>query len=288
MNWLTKFPPKIRTTIEGFLPRFKTPNNYWMKDPTTGRYVPRKEVEDNWFVIPGSDYHLSIPPKVRMESLFDDKTWVEIATPAKVYDPLNWRDRLRYTQRLKNARQETGSAEAVVLACGKIVGQAVVLAVHDFRFIGGTLGMAAAEMVIKGMREAIKRHTPFIMVTASGGARLQEGIFSLMQLPRTTIARDELREARLPYIVVLTNPTMGGVTASYGMLGDIHIAEPGALIGFAGQRVIESTIRQKLPPGFQSAEYLREHGMIDMVVHRKDLREVLGRLCRLLTIPLAA
>ncbi len=288
MNWLTKLPPKIRNTIEEFLPKFKTPDNYWMKDPTTGRYVPRKEVEDNLFVVPGSEYHLSLTPRARMESIFDDRTWEDIAAPADVHDPLRWRDRLRYTQRLRNARKETRNQDAVALAYGNILGCPAVLAVHDFRFIGGTLGMAAADAVVKGMREAVRRHVPLILFTASGGARLQEGIFSLMQLPRTTIAREELYDAKLPYIVVLTNPTMGGVTASYGMLGDIHIAEPGALIGFAGPRVIESTIRQKLPPGFQSAEYLREHGMIDMVVHRKNMRRVLGRLCKLLTLPLAA
>ena len=195
-------------------------------------------------------------------------------------DPLKFRDERRYTDRLKDARTKTGLNDAIKLGFGKLEGLPVVIGVQDFDFMGGSLGMAAGEAVIKGLETAAQKGTPFIMFAASGGARMQEGILSLMQLPRTTVAVEMLREARKPYIVVLTNPTTGGVTASYAMLGDVHIAEPGALIGFAGPRVIEQTIREKLPEGFQRAEYLKEHGMVDMVVHRHELRPTLARLCR--------
>ena len=198
-------------------------------------------------------------------------------------DPLKFRDERRYTDRLKDARSKTGTTDAIKLGYGKLDGLPVVIGVQDFDFMGGSLGMAAGEAVIKGLETAVDKATPFIMFAASGGARMQEGILSLMQLPRTTVAVQMLREAGKPYIVVLTNPTTGGVTASYAMLGDVQIAEPGALIGFAGPRVIEQTIREKLPEGFQRAEYLKEHGMVDMVVHRHELRATLANLCRLLT-----
>ncbi len=203
--------------------------------------------------------------------------------PQVPVDPLKFRDERRYTDRLKDARAKTGLADAIKLGLGKLEGLPVTIAVQDFDFMGGSLGMAAGEAVIKGMETAVDKGTPFILFAASGGARMQEGVLALMQLPRTTVAVQRLREAKRPYIVVLTNPTTGGVTASYGMLGDVHIAEPGALIGFAGPRVIEQTIREKLPEGFQKAEYLKEHGMVDMVVHRHELRATLANLCRLLT-----
>jgi acetyl-CoA carboxylase carboxyl transferase subunit beta len=215
--------------------------------------------------------------------LFDDGEFEEIEVPDVPADPLKFRDERRYADRLKDARQKTGLHDAVKLAFGALEGIAVTVGVQDFDFMGGSLGMEAGEAVIKGLETAVEKESPFIMFAASGGARMQEGILSLMQLPRTTIAVQELREARKPYIVVLTNPTTGGVTASYAMLGDVHIAEPGALVGFAGPRVIEQTIREKLPEGFQRAEYLRDHGMIDMVVHRHHLRPTLARLCSLLT-----
>jgi acetyl-CoA carboxylase carboxyl transferase subunit beta len=198
-------------------------------------------------------------------------------------DPLKFRDERRYTDRLKDARGKTGLADALLAGAGHLEGQRIVAAVQDFDFLGGSLGTAAGEGVIAAMRAAVKRETPFILFAASGGARMQEGILSLMQMPRTTVAVQELREAKLPYIVVLTHPTTGGVTASYAMLGDIQIAEPGALIGFAGPRVIEQTIREQLPNGFQRAEYLHAHGMVDMVVHRHELRGTLARVCNLLT-----
>jgi acetyl-CoA carboxylase carboxyl transferase subunit beta len=219
----------------------------------------------------------------RLKSIFDGGEWQDIALPEAATDPLKFRDERRYIDRLKDARAKTGLSDAVKLGAGELEGIPVVAGVQDFDFMGGSLGMAAGEAVIKGLETAAERGTPFIMFAASGGARMQEGILSLMQLPRTTVAVQVLRDARKPYIVVLTNPTTGGVTASYAMLGDVHIAEPGALIGFAGPRVIEQTIREKLPDGFQKAEYLLQHGMVDMVVHRHKLRATLANLCRLLT-----
>jgi acetyl-CoA carboxylase carboxyl transferase subunit beta len=214
--------------------------------------------------------------------MFDGETWLDVGVPEVWVDPLRFRDQRRYADRLKDARAKTGMNDAIKLGFGRLEGMPVVIGVQDFDFMGGSLGMAAGEAVVKGLETAVERGTPFIMFAASGGARMQEGILSLMQMPRTTVAVELLREAKKPYIVVLTNPTTGGVTASYAMLGDVHIAEPGALIGFAGPRVIEQTIREKLPSGFQRAEYLKEHGMVDMVVHRHELRAVLARICRLL------
>jgi acetyl-CoA carboxylase carboxyl transferase subunit beta len=224
-----------------------------------------------------------MPAKARLEALFDNGKWEDLPTPEVPVDPLKFRDVKRYTDRLKEYRAKTERPDCVRLAYGKLEALDVTVAVQDFEFIGGSLGMAAGEAIIAGMEAAIARRTPFIIFTASGGARMQEGMFSLMQMPRTTVAVRRLRQARLPYIVVMTNPTTGGVTASYAMLGDIHIAEPGAVIGFAGARVIEQTIREKLPDGFQRAEYLRAHGMVDMVVPRSEMRETLARLCSLLT-----
>jgi acetyl-CoA carboxylase carboxyl transferase subunit beta len=240
-------------------------------------------LEANLFVVPGSGFHMRLSPKARLDSLFDHATYEEIATPEVPLDPLKFRDVKRYTDRLKENKQKTGAPDAIKLAYGALEGMNIVAAVQDFDFLGGSLGMAAGEAIITGMMTAVERHTPFIIFTASGGARMQEGMFSLMQMPRTTIGVQRLRAAKLPYIVVLTNPTTGGVTASYAMLGDIHIAEPGAIIGFAGARVIEQTIRERLPEGFQRAEYLQVHGMIDMVVHRHEMRATLARLCALLS-----
>ena len=279
MNWIANVvPPKVRSLL-----RRETPENLWVKCPESGELVFHKDLEANLFVVPGSGYHMRLAPKGRLDNLFDDAFYEEIATPEVPLDPLKFRDVKRYTDRLKEYRLKTGAPDAVKLAFGKLRGMDIVVAVQDFDFLGGSLGMAAGEAIITGMTAAIERHTPFIIFTASGGARMQEGIFSLMQMPRTTIAVQRLRDAKLPYIVVLTNPTTGGVTASYAMLGDIHIAEPGAVIGFAGPRVIEQTIRERLPEGFQRAEYLEAHGMIDMVVKRQDLRPTLARICALLT-----
>ena len=259
------------------------PDNLWVKCPETGEMVFHKDLEANQFVFPGSGYHQRIDAKTRLRMLFDGGTWTPIAMPTVTVDPLRFRDERRYSERLKAAKAKTGLDDAITAGTGTILDTDAVVAVQDFDFMGGSLGMAAGEAFITAATHAADKKLPFILVAASGGARMQEGILSLMQLPRTTVAVERLKEARLPYIVVLTNPTTGGVTASYAMLGDIHIAEPGALIGFAGPRVIEQTIREKLPEGFQRSEYLREHGMVDMVVHRHELRQVLARLCRLMT-----
>jgi acetyl-CoA carboxylase carboxyl transferase subunit beta len=279
MNWISNV---VRPKIRSFLRR-ETPENLWIKCPETGQLVFYKDVEANQFVIPVSSYHMRMSAVARLKSMFDGETWLDVGVPEVPLDPLKFRDERRYTDRLKDARAKTGLNDAIKLGLGKLEGLPVVIAVQDFDFMGGSLGMAAGEAVIKGVETAVDKQTPFIMFAASGGARMQEGILSLMQLPRTTIAVQKLREAKKPYIVVLTNPTTGGVTASYGMLGDIHIAEPGALVGFAGPRVIEQTIREKLPDGFQKAEYLRDHGMVDMVVHRHKLRSTLAELCRILS-----
>ncbi|MGC1464170.1 MAG: acetyl-CoA carboxylase, carboxyltransferase subunit beta [Pseudolabrys sp.] len=279
MNWISNV---VRPKIRSFLRR-EVPENLWIKCPETGQLVFYKDVEANQFVIPSSNYHMRISASVRLKSLFDNGEFEDVALPEVPVDPLRFRDERRYVDRLKDARTKTGMQDAVKVGIGRLEGLTVTAAVQDFDFMGGSLGMAAGEAVVAGLETAVKRQTPFIMFAASGGARMQEGILSLMQLPRTTVAVQMLREARKPYIVVLTNPTTGGVTASYGMLGDVHIAEPGALIGFAGPRVIEQTIREKLPAGFQRAEYLAEHGMVDLVVHRHKLRATLADLCRLLT-----
>jgi acetyl-CoA carboxylase carboxyl transferase subunit beta len=278
MNWISN---TLRPKIRSFLRR-EVPENLWIKCPETGQLVFYKDVEANQFVIPGSNYHMRMSPPARLKSMFDNETWFDIAVPEVPLDPLKFRDERRYVDRLKDARAKTGLNDAVKLGFGKLDGFAVVIGVQDFDFMGGSLGMAAGEAVIRGLETAVEKGCPFVLFAASGGARMQEGILALMQMPRTTIAVQRIREARKPYIVVLTNPTTGGVTASYGMLGDVHIAEPGALIGFAGPRVIEQTIREKLPDGFQKAEYLRDHGMVDMVVHRHELRATIARLCRLL------
>jgi acetyl-CoA carboxylase carboxyl transferase subunit beta len=280
MNWISNV---VRPKIRNFLNRRESPENLWIKCPETGQLVFYKDVESNQFVIPGSNYHMRMGAMARLRSVFDNQTWFDIAIPDVPIDPLKFRDERRYTDRLKDARAKTGANDAIKLGYGKLDGLPVVVAVQDFDFMGGSLGMAAGEAVVKGLQTAVDKSTPFIMFAASGGARMQEGILALMQLPRTTVAVQMLREARQPYLVVLTNPTTGGVTASYAMLGDVQIAEPGALIGFAGPRVIEQTIREKLPEGFQRAEYLKEHGMVDMVVHRHELRATLSNLCRLLT-----
>jgi acetyl-CoA carboxylase carboxyl transferase subunit beta len=280
MNWISNV---VRPKIRSFLNRRDTPENLWIKCPETGQLVFYKDVEANNFVIPGSNYHMRMSAMARLKSIFDNETWFDIAIPDVPLDPLKFRDERRYADRLKDARAKTGTNDAVKLGYGKLEGLPVVIGVQDFDFMGGSLGMAAGEAVIKGLETAVDKGSPFILFAASGGARMQEGILSLMQLPRTTVAVQMLREACRPYLVVLTNPTTGGVTASYAMLGDVHIAEPGALIGFAGPRVIEQTIREKLPEGFQRAEYLKEHGMVDMVVHRQQLRATLANLCRLLT-----
>ena len=286
MNWINNV---VRPKIRSFLTtKREVPDNLWVKCPETGQMVFYKDLEANQFVVPGSNFHMRMGAPARLQLLFDDGEYEKIVVPDVFPDPLKFRDGRRYTDRLRDAKSSTELDDAVLVGEGRLDGQDIVAAAQDFRFMAGSLGMAAGEAVVTGMLSAVEKKTPFILFAASGGARMQEGILSLMQMPRTTIAVQRLREARLPYIVVLTDPTTGGVTASYAMLGDIHIAEPGALICFAGPRVIQQTIREQLPEGFQRAEYLLEHGMIDMVVHRHQMRETLSRLCQLLMVKDAA
>jgi len=283
VNWINNL---VRPKIRSFLTtKREVPDNLWVKCPESGQMVFYKDLEANQFVVPGSNYHMRMAAQPRLKSLFDGGEYTVVPAPEVIQDPLKFRDGRRYADRLRDAKAETHLGDAVIIGEGRLDGREVIAAAQDFRFMGGSLGMAAGEAVIAGMLRAVDKGTPFILFAASGGARMQEGILSLMQMPRTTIAVQRLREARLPYLVVLTDPTTGGVTASYAMLGDVHIAEPGALICFAGPRVIQQTIREQLPEGFQRAEYLLAHGMIDMVVHRHRLRDTLARLCKILTGP---
>jgi len=273
MSWLSR----VRSGIP-FLPKRQSAENLWHKCAKCGTMVFVKEWEENYSVCPRCNFHDRIGPIKRFEQLFDASEYELLAAPEVREDPLRFRDTKRYTDRLKAARAANGERDALVNARGKLGGRKVIIGVQDFAFMGGSMGIAVGASFVAGVRAAIHDKAPYILFTAAGGARMQEGILSLMQMPRTTVALAELREAGLPYIVVLTDPTTGGVTASYAMLGDVQFAEPGALIGFAGQRVIEQTIREKLPEGFQRAEYLLEHGMIDMVVSRGDLKERLAML----------
>lgn len=252
-------------------------DSLWHKCKGCGQMVFIKELEDNLYVCPHCEHHERIGPALRFRYLFDNGSHTLLPSPRVVDDPLKFRDQKPYPARLKAARAATGEPDAFLNASGNILGHKAVVGVQDFAFMGGSMGQAVGEAFISGVEAAIAARAPYIVFTASGGARMQEGILSLMQMPKTTVAIQMLRDAGLPYIVVMTDPTTGGVTASYAMLGDIQIAEPGALIGFAGQRVIESTIREKLPEGFQRAEYLLEHGMLDMVVPRHDLQAALAR-----------
>ncbi|MEJ0011460.1 MAG: acetyl-CoA carboxylase, carboxyltransferase subunit beta [Bauldia sp.] len=279
MSWISNV---VRPRIRSLLNKREVAQNLWVKCPETGEMVFHRDLEANHFVIPGSGYHMRMTTKQRLDHFFDGSEYTLAALPDVPIDPLKFRDERRYTERLRDARAKTGAVDAVQVATGTVEGVPLTAAVQDFAFMGGSLGMAAGEAIITGMLTAVEKKQPFVLFAGSGGARMQEGVFSLMQLPRTTVAVETLKDAKLPYIVVLTNPTMGGVTASYAMLGDVHVAEPGALIGFAGPRVIEQTIREKLPEGFQRSEFLREHGMVDLVVHRHKLRETIARLCRLL------
>ncbi len=279
MNWITSY---VRPKINSMLGRRDMPENLWIKDPETGEMVFHKDLEDNLWVIPSSGHHMKISARERLKSFFDDGEYETLENPKVVTDPLKFRDERRYTERLRDAKAKTNMEDAVLSGVGRVQGLELLATVQDFAFMGGSLGMAAGEAIVRAFETAVERRLPLVLYAASGGARMQEGILSLMQLPRTTVALDRLKEAGLPYIVVLTNPTTGGVTASYAMLGDVHIAEPGALIGFAGPRVIEQTIREKLPEGFQRAEYLRDHGMVDMVVSRLEMKGTIARLLKIL------
>ncbi len=275
MSWLTNFVrPKIRSLVE----RPQIPENLWAKCPACEQMIFHRDLETTQNVCPHCDHHMRVQPEVRFANLFDDGVYHTIELPKVAVDPLKFRDSKRYSDRLRDAQSKTGRTDAVIVAHGKIGGTPVVTLALDFAFMGGSMGLAVGEAMVAAAELATYQQAPLVVFPSSGGARMQEGILSLMQMPRTTIAVDMVREAGLPYLAVLTDPTTGGVTASFAMLGDITLAEPGAVIGFAGPRVIESTIRETLPDGFQKAEYLRDHGMVDMVVHRHEIRD------RLITI----
>lgn len=290
MNWINKVtPPGLKTIISS---RKDTPDDLWVKCPVSGELIYRSDLEQSWYVTPAGA-HLRISPRMRFRLLFDDERWEPIALPQVPVDPLRFRDDKPYPARLKAARAkvhgrdlkevEEGGApllqeDCMVAAYGKVGGVPCVVLVQDFDFMGGSLGMAAGEAFITAAQLALARKSAFVVCTASGGARMQEGTLSLMQMPRTTLAINDLSDARLPYVVVLTDPTSGGVSASYAMLGDVHIAEPGAMIAFSGPRVIEQTIRESLPKGFQRSEFLREKGQVDIVVDRRRLKASLARV----------
>lgn len=279
MSWISNFVrPKIRALVN----KPDAPENLWRKCLSCAQMIFHRELEANFLVCPHCGHHMRVEAKRRLEMLFDEGEYKTIELPDSPIDPLKFRDRKRYSDRLKEAQSKTESKDAVLVAHGKMGGMAVVAAAFDFSFMGGSMGIAVGDGLLAAARLAVLQEAPLIAIPASGGARMQEGILSLMQMPRSVIAVNQVKEAGLPYIVLLTDPTTGGVSASFAMLGDIAIAEPGAIIGFAGQRVIEETIRETLPAGFQRAEYLLEHGMVDMVVHRRDLRDTIVRLLKLL------
>lgn len=281
MNWINNVVrPKIQRV---FTKKQQAPDNLWHKCTSCGEMIFHRDLDAAQRVCPACDHHMRIGTKERFAALFDRGEYQLVDVGQVVLDPLKFRDQKKYPDRLKEARAKTGRDDAVIVAHGPLDDVETVIAVEDFAFMGGSLGMAAGEAIIKGAEKARELKAPYILFTAAGGARMQEGILSLMQMPRTTVALQLLREAGVPFIVVLTDPTTGGVLASYAMLGDIHIAEPKALIGFSGRRVIEQTIREKLPDDFQSAEFQFDHGMIDMIVHRHKMKETLARLVRLLT-----
>ena len=278
MSWIDK----VRNSIP-FIVKRETPENLWYKCPQCGAMTFLKEFEENQSVCPKCQFHARIGADKRFDLLFDSGVHTPLPAPSVREDPLRFRDTKRYVDRLKTARTTTGETDALLNAKGEIEGRKAVVGVQDFAFMGGSMGLAVGAAFVAGVEAAIAEKAPYIIFTAAGGARMQEGILSLMQMPKTTVAIQMLHEAGLPYIVVMTDPTTGGVTASYAMLGDVQLAEPGALIGFAGQRVIEQTIREKLPEGFQRSEYLLDHGMLDMVTHRHQLRETLAKLIAYLT-----
>lgn len=282
MNWLTNY---VRPKLQGLVGAKEIPDNLWEKCPNCGAMIYHRELEQNSFICNQCNHHMRINPKQRLEMLFDDGRYNEIELPQTKDDPLDFSDLKDYSDRLKDARKKTQHRDAIVVASGTMDGQPVVIGVFDFAFMGGSMGTAVGEAIIAAVELAILQDASLILVPASGGARMQEGILSLMQMARTTLAIRKLKEKGLPYFVLFTDPTTGGVTASFAMLGDIAVSEPGALIGFAGARVIEQTIRAQLPKGFQRAEYLREHGMVDMVVDRRQLRPTFIRLISMLRAP---
>ncbi len=279
MNWITNY---VRPRINSLFSRREVPENLWTKCPECGTMLFHRELSDNLNVCTNCDHHMAITPRDRFLALFDGGAFIEVKVPEPIADPLQFRDQKKYPDRMKAAQKATGEKEAMLVAEGEIGRTPVIAVGQDFSFMGGSMGMYVGNAIVAAAERAIKVRKPLVLFSAAGGARMQEGILSLMQMPRTTVAVEMLREAGIPYIVVLTHPTTGGVTASYAMLGDIHIAEPNALICFDGPRVIEQTIREKLPEGFQRAEYLLEHGMLDRVTHRGKLRDELVSILRML------
>ncbi|MBS0125692.1 acetyl-CoA carboxylase, carboxyltransferase subunit beta [Thetidibacter halocola] len=279
MNWITNY---VRPRINSIFSRRETPENLWSKCDSCGTMLFHREISDNLNVCTNCGHHMHITPRDRFHALFDGGIFKEVAVPEPLPDPLHFRDQKRYPDRMRAAQKQTGEKEAMLVGIGEIGRTPIVAVAQDFSFMGGSMGMYVGNAIIAAAEEAVRLGRPLILFSAAGGARMQEGILSLMQMPRTTVAVQMLKEAGLPYIVVLTHPTTGGVTASYAMLGDVQIAEPNALICFAGPRVIEQTIREKLPEGFQRAEYLLEHGMLDRVIDRRKMRDELIVLTRLL------
>ncbi len=282
MNWLTSF---VRPKIATLLGRRDVPDDLWHKCPACEQMIFHRELDKHLYVCPHCGHHMRLPARKRLTFLFDEGAFTEVELPQVPTDPLRFRDLRRYSDRLKEAQTKTELDDAVIVAHGKIGGHEAVAAVFDFSFMGGSMGIAVGEALLTAAKLAKLQDAPLIAFSSSGGARMQEGILSLMQMPRTTLAVRQVKEAGLPYIAVLCDPTTGGVTASFAMLGDIAIAEPGAVIGFAGTRVIQETIREQLPDGFQRAEYLHEHGMVDIVVKRGEMRDTLARLIDLLRNP---
>lgn len=279
MNWLTNF---IRPRIRSFVDQKDVPDNLWEKCPKCEGMLFYKEREANQNVCYHCGHHLKIAVTKRLEMLFDDGKYEKIDLPKVPYDPLKFKDRKRYTDRLREAQSKTNEKDALVIAKGTIKGISTVVAAFNFDFMGGSMGIAVGEGIVKAAQIAVETKSAFITIPSSGGARMQEGALSLMQMPRTIVAVEQVKDAGLPYIVILTNPTTGGVSASFAMLGDIHIAEPGTTIGFAGRRVIEETVREKLPEDFQTAEYLWEHGIVDLVVKRSEMQDTIGKILGLL------
>ncbi len=279
MNWISNY---VRPKINSLFSRREVPDNLWMKCDECGTMLFHRELADAMNVCPNCDHHMHITPRERFGHLFDGGAFVEIEVEQPLADPLHFRDQKKYPDRLKDAQRKTGEGDAMLVAEGEIGRLRAVAAGQNFAFMGGSMGMAVGNAIVAGVERAVKTKAPFILFSAAGGARMQEGILSLMQMPRSTVAIQMLKEEALPFIVVLTHPTTGGVTASYAMLGDVQIAEPNALIGFAGQRVIEQTIREELPEGFQRAEYLLDHGMLDRVTHRAKIRDELATILRIL------
>ncbi|MDR7123241.1 acetyl-CoA carboxylase, carboxyltransferase subunit beta [Pseudotabrizicola sp. 4114] len=280
MNWISNY---VRPKINSLFSRREVPENLWTKCSECGTMLFHRELAENLNVCSNCDHHMAISPRDRFKSLFDTGIFTEVKVPEVVVDPLHFKDQKKYPDRLKAAQKTTGEKEAMLVAEGEMGRTPVVAVAQDFSFMAGSMGMYVGNAILAAAERAVKLKRPLILFSAAGGARMQEGILSLMQMPRTTVAVQMLKEARLPYVVVLTHPTTGGVTASYAMLGDVHISEPNALICFAGPRVIEQTIREKLPEGFQRAEYLLDHGMLDRVTHRKQMRDELITILRMLT-----